>query len=189
MKSDKNRTPFYFHNGGKYDCKFILEHLALRPDYFKRPKVIGKTKESFLSIDVGAIIFRDSLNHLPAALETLSQTLRKKTEKNLTKSGWKAAFQAYKRSFPSLYKYFERNYMRIVGPENFEKIIRKGIFPYTYFTGSEVFADRELPDRKYFFNDLQQKELPEEDYQKAQELWRLFQIENFGEYHDLYLFR
>lgn len=79
--------------------------------------------------------------------------------------------------------------MRIVGPENFEKIIKKGIFPYSYFTGSEVFADRELPERKYFFNDLQQKELPEEDYQKAQEVWRIFQIENFAEWHDLYLFR
>ena len=70
MGLNKNRTPFYFHNGGKYDCKvlsqvknnfyffkfffqFIIEHLVGRPDYFRRPRVIGKTKESFLSIDVG----------------------------------------------------------------------------------------------------------------------------------------
>lgn len=25
MKSDKNRTPFYFHNGGKYDCKVLYK--------------------------------------------------------------------------------------------------------------------------------------------------------------------
>ena len=25
MKLDKNRTPFYFHNGGKYDCKVLYK--------------------------------------------------------------------------------------------------------------------------------------------------------------------
>jgi hypothetical protein len=76
-----------------------------------------------------------------------------------------------------------------VGPENFQTIIQKGVFPYSYLTSSAVFADKQLPDREHFFNDLQQKELSEEDYQKARDLWKLFKIENFGQWHDLYLYR
>ena len=139
---------------------------------------------------MGNIIFRDSLNHLPAALDSLAKTLKSKTDKKLSKnSGWEVAFEAYAQSFPTLYKYFEKNHMSIVGPQNFHKIIQKGVFPYTYFTSDRVFSDQELPERKHFYNDLQQKELSEVDYQEAKNLWSLFKMENFGQWHDLYLLR
>ena len=79
--------------------------------------------------------------------------------------------------------------MHKLGPENFEKIIQKGVFPYSYFTSEAVFNDRELPEKRHFFNDLQEKDLSEEDYQKAKDLWSLFGLKNFGDWHDLYLFR
>ena len=136
------------------------------------------------------IIFRDSLNHLPAALDALVLTLKGKIEKkNLSKRGEEDALKAYAESFPSLYKFFKKNYMHIVGRENFQKIIQKGVFPYSYLTSSKVFDDRELPERKHFYNDLQQKELSEEEYGKAKDLWSLFRLENFGQWHDLYLNR
>ena len=159
-------------------------------DQYSDPSSLVVSRSTVVKQNYLGIIFRDSLNHLPAALDALVLTLKGKVEKNLPKGeGGEDTLKAYAQSFPSLYNFFKKNYMHIVGPENFQKIIQKGVFPYSYLTSGKVFDEQELPERKHFYNDLQQKELSEEDYGKAKDLWSLFRLENFGQWHDLYLNR
>ena len=66
-------------------------------------------------------------------------------------------------------------------------ITRKGVYPYDYVTDPSKFEEKKLPDQKEFFNILNDEELTTSDYTHAQNIWQTFNIQNLGEYHDLYL--
>ena len=44
-----------------------------------------------------------------------------------------------------------------------------------------------MPDKDYFFNSLKDCSITEEEYFKACNVWKVFNIKNLGKYHDLYL--
>ena len=44
-----------------------------------------------------------------------------------------------------------------------------------------------LPDRKVFYSELNKEGITDEDYAHAQKVWKVFEIKNLGEYHDLYV--
>ena len=46
----------------------------------------------------------------------------------------------------------------------------------------EKFDKTSLPDRNAFYSKLNEK-----DYAHAQKIWKVFEIKNRGEYHDLYV--
>ena len=51
------------------------------------------------------------------------------------------------------------------------------------------FKEDRLPDIDCFFSSLKNCGINEEEYQRACDIWKVFEIENLGEYHDLYLKR
>ena len=63
----------------------------------------------------------------------------------------------------------------------------KGLYPYDYMDSEAKFAERHLPARKDFYSILTDEEISESDYAHAQKVWEVFEIENMGQYHDLYL--
>ena len=63
----------------------------------------------------------------------------------------------------------------------------KGFYPYTYMDNPEKFKETQLPPKEEFYNDLSEKEISKKDYEKAQLIWKHFNIQNMGEYHDLYM--
>ena len=44
-----------------------------------------------------------------------------------------------------------------------------------------------LPDKDKFFSSLKDCGIREKEYQRACDIWKVFEIEILGEYHDLYL--
>ena len=181
--------PFFFHNGGKYDFKHLLEGLANPENRLGRPSVIAKSKENFLCIRVGRLCFKDSFNHLSTSLEKLIETLKSKAKKQAQSSG-ESLLDCYKRLFPSMWSYYDLKYSeKLGGSEKFHTILEKGIFPYRYMTSEKVFQDTKLPEKKYFNDDLKNQKISKQDYKKAKRVWKQFQLNNLGEYHDLYLAR
>ena len=44
-----------------------------------------------------------------------------------------------------------------------------------------------LPDKEYFYSELNNEHITDEDCEHAQKVWSTFNIKNLGEYHDLYV--
>ena len=49
------------------------------------------------------------------------------------------------------------------------------------------FKERKLPDIDCFLSSLKDCGISEEDYQRACDVWKVFDFKHYGEYHDLYL--
>ena len=63
--------------------------------------------------------------------------------------------------------------------EKLELVKKKGVYPYEYFNSFEKFKETNLPDIDKFLSSL--------EYQRVSDVWKVFEIKNLGEYHDLYL--
>jgi hypothetical protein len=66
-------------------------------------------------------------------------------------------------------------------------MLRKGCFPYDYWTGPEKADETQLPPREAFFSRLTGEHVSAEDYLHAQTVWNSFMLQDLGSYHDLYL--
>ena len=66
-------------------------------------------------------------------------------------------------------------------------MLRKGVFPYDYFDGPSRMKETSLPPREDFYSKLNDEHISQEDYEHAQEVWKVFECETFERYHDVYL--
>ena len=67
----------------------------------------------------------------------------------------------------------------------FKLLLRKGVYPYEYMVTWNKFEKESLPDKEYFYGELNKEYISDEDYAHAYEVWNTFNIRNVGEYHDL----
>ncbi len=51
----------------------------------------------------------------------------------------------------------------------------------------ERFNETELPPKEAFYSELSNEHISNADYERAQKVWKKFNLKNLGEYHDLYL--
>ena len=51
----------------------------------------------------------------------------------------------------------------------------------------EKFDETTLPPKESFYSNLNLEDISDEDYAHAQKVWDVFEINNLGEYHDLYV--
>ena len=51
----------------------------------------------------------------------------------------------------------------------------------------EKFYETLIPDKEVFYSELNKEDITDEDYTHVQKVWKVFEIKNFGEYHDLYV--
>ena len=65
--------------------------------------------------------------------------------------------------------------------------LRKGFYPYEYMDSREKLDETVLPPKKAFYSKLDLEVISDEDYVHAQKVWGVFEINNLGEYHDLYV--
>ena len=71
--------------------------------------------------------------------------------------------------------------------EKLELVKKKGIYPYEYFNSFKNFKETNLPNIDKCFSSLKVCGISEKEYQRACDVWKVFEIKIFGEYHDLYL--
>ena len=68
-----------------------------------------------------------------------------------------------------------------------KQVFAKGVYPYSYMTGHDKFAETKLPPIEAFYNTLNDEPLAEKDYARAQEIWSHFDMKTMQDYHDHYL--
>ena len=86
-----------------------------------------------------------------------------------------------RRIFPSVYQSCNGNLNK------FFLLLRKGVYPYEYMDSWEKFDETALPPKEAFYSNLNLEDISNEDHAHAQIVWDVFEINNLGEYHDLYV--
>ena len=69
----------------------------------------------------------------------------------------------------------------------FKLLLRKGVYPYEYMDSWKRFKETELPSKNKFYSTLNLEDISADDYAHAINVWNTFNINNLGEYHDLYV--
>ena len=84
-------------------------------------------------------------------------------------------------TFPSVYQFCDGNLNKFV------LSLRKGVYPYEYMDSWEKFDKTRLPPKDTFYSNLNLEDISDEDYANTQKVWDVFEINNLGKYHDLYV--
>ncbi|CAB5395194.1 unnamed protein product [Rhizophagus irregularis] len=163
--SFETKVPLICHNFWGYDSHPLIKVVSK----FTADKLncIPENIEKYKAMDVGQLRFLDSFQHMGMGLDKLVECLGGKLEK-----------------FTLTVRYFTEKSYSI---DKIKLLFRKGVFPYDWTNAWEKFDRTSLPPRKDFYSLLSQQNISKEDYKHAQKVWKIFEMKNFGEYHDLYL--
>ena len=161
-----------FHNLSGYDAHMFIRELAKYST--NDMNVIAKSKENYISFSAHVPVleygdgnvktielrFMDSYKFMASSLDSLT-TKPVKGGKRLCNLS------------DDLAKY--------------KLLTRKGVYPYEYMDSWDRFNETRLPPIDKFYSKLNGVGISEDDYKHATNVWNEFNIQNLGEYHDLYL--
>lgn len=159
-------VPIFFHNLGGYDCHLFIKKLGEAPGSIK---IIPKTREKYISFtkfipineDFMQLRFVDSFKFLGISLDNLTKTMKRD-------------------DFHYISHYFPNQSL-------FNLLTRKGVYPYEYMNCWERYNEQALPSQQQFYSSLTDNYITDDEYSHAQTVWLKFNIQNLGEYTDLYL--
>ena len=94
----------------------------------------------------------------------------------------------YKKKFnKDLIKKFKNTYRFCNNDLNkFVLLLRKGVYPYEYMDSLEKFNETSLPS-KDFYSNSNMEDIDDIDYRHGNNVFKVFKLENLGDYHDLYV--
>ena len=95
----------------------------------------------------------------------------------------------YKEKFnQDLIKKFKNTYSFCNNDLNkFISLLRKGVYPCEYMDSWERFNEKSLPSKEDFYSNLNTENIDDIDYRHGNNVFKRFEFENLGDYHDLYL--
>ena len=123
--------------------------------------VITTTSEKFLSFQIVNLRFLDSLQFLTTSLNTLVHSLAVDGKDKCSHTA----------------RHYKNSYL----------VFAKVNYPYEYKDERDTFLLTELPPIDAFYSSLSEESITTEEYERAQKVWRKFNIENMQQYRDLYL--
>ena len=165
ISAEKIKIPVIFHNLKGYDTHFIMNELGeliKKGEENIKINVIAQNAEKYMAFYIGKhLSFIDSFAFMSRSLDKLAGNLEDK-------------------DFIYTKDYF-------TDPVQFNLMKRKGVYPYDYMDSFSKFNDTELPQREDFYSLLTDNNISKDDYSHAKNVWNTFNLQNMGEYHDLYL--
>ena len=69
----------------------------------------------------------------------------------------------------------------------FITFLRKGVYPYEYMDEWNKFDEKELPVKESFYSNLTMEDISDTDCKHANNVFKKFDLNNLGDYHDLYV--
>ncbi|KAJ8910948.1 hypothetical protein NQ315_014954 [Exocentrus adspersus] len=171
-----NFIPIICHNMASYDLHLFIKQLFSEKT---NVDVIAQSKEKYISITkhihVGSykdkngllkkrmlrLRFIDSLKFMASSLQTLGANLSSDL------------FFETKKHFPDQIK--------------FDLMRQKGVFPYNFVDSLDKLNYNGLPSRNDFYDKLNDEDVSELDYRRAEKVWTLFNCKTLGDYSDVYL--
>ena len=109
-------------------------------------------------------------------IDSLSQSINKIPEIDK-----KISYTALIEKLPNTYQLCNQDLSK------FDLLLRKGVYPYEYMDSWNRFKEESLPDKEYFYSELNKEHITDEDFAHTQIVWDTSNIKNLGEYNDLYV--
>ena len=165
-----------FHNLSGYDAHLFIRELG---GHASDMEVIAKNKEDYISFSIKVPV--DSY------IDKNGEDKDKLFELRFIDS-----FKFMSSSLDSLTRNLVRGGKKLFGFEDYSELqygllTRKEVYPYEYINSWDQFNETQLPPIDAFYSNLNMSSISEDDYQQAQKVWNDFEIQNLGDYHDLYL--
>ena len=66
-------------------------------------------------------------------------------------------------------------------------LLRKGVHPYEYMDSWDKFNETLIPSKESFYCNLTMENISETDYRHANNAFKIFKLNNLGDYYDLYV--
>ncbi|KAK5637863.1 hypothetical protein RI129_000146 [Pyrocoelia pectoralis] len=162
---DTHVIPVVFHNLSGYDSHFIIRQLALNIP--GQMSLLPVNKEKYISFTKSVentsvkLRFIDSFRFMASSIDKLSGYLDN-DKKSITKQNCR-------------------------NDEEFNLLVRKGIFPYEYIDSWDKLNESSLPPKETFYSHLHEEGISDESYTHANKVWTTFNVQTLGQYSDLYL--
>jgi len=167
--------PVIFHNLSGYDSHLFIKQLGKTDGNIS---CIPNNEESYISFTKQIVVdrfiskrdgqevevkrelrFIDSYRFMPDSLDKLA--------KNLQRS-----------QFNNMAQYYDGEQLTL--------LLRKGVYPYDYVSNLQKLSETSLPAKEAFYSRLNDEHVSDEDYARAQTVWKVFGLRTMREYHDLY---
>ena len=178
LKKDKT-VPVGFHNGTKYDFHLLVRELGRVNGYIR---TIARNSEQYISVE--------------KAVRISETTVTDKTGKPLIKKNtWYIrlvdTLGFLQASLANCVKTFPREEFKMLkeefGEENFDLLIRKGVFPYDWFTSiKNLDEDPKNLTKDDFYSALNDEGISDEDYAHFLNVCNKFNLGTMRNYHDFY---
>ena len=147
------------HNSQNFDQSFLIR--ALQNLDCRIPfSCLPRNSNKFSSIQIGPFIFKDSYLFLNKILDYLTGTINDEDRISL------------KQEF---------------GLDNYKLLTKKGIYPYDYFNNKDKYDELELPKKQKLFNKLNNKNISNDEYKHALNVFKTFECKDLLGYSELYL--
>ena len=172
IKPEDTKIPFIFHNLRGYNSHLIMQQIGeIAKKYAHKEKkgkeqpltinAIPNNMEKYMAFMLGNhLTFIDSFQFMSSSLDKLVSNLPKEALKYTSEE-----FTGMKLSLMS----------------------QKGVYPYGHMDSFEKFYQTELPTKDQFYRVLNDQHITNDGYNHAKRVWKTFNINTMGEYHDLYL--
>ena len=156
----------FAHNAKSYDLQLVISAISqIKDDRIKYMKSIPASSEKFIMLTMSHYCFKDMMSFCPASLDTLVQDLMER----------KGNVDILRQSV--LMKTNEK-----FSQKKFEISTRKLAFPYEFITNKEVLKMTELPPIEKFYSSLKEKTVTQEEYNHAQQFWKVHNCKNLGSF-------
>ena len=149
----------FAHNSQNFDRSFLIKALQ-NLDNIIPFSCLPRNSNKFISIQIANFIFKDTYLFLNKSLDYLTGTINNEDRISL------------KQEF---------------GEENYILLTKKGIYPYDYFDNIKKYKENKLPIKSEFFNKINNKNISNEDYKHAINVFETFKCNNLLDYSILYL--
>ena len=83
--------------------------------------------------------------------------------------------------FASTYEFYDKQINKFI------LLFKKGVYRYEYMDSWERYDEKLLPDKEYFYSSLNMEGIRDVDYRHEKKVFKEFEINNLGDYHNLYV--
>ena len=178
LKKDKT-IPVGFHNETKYDFHLLVRELGRVQGHIR---TIARNSEQYISVEK-AVRIRET-----TVVAKNGKPIVKKDTWSIRLVDTLGFLQA---SLGNCVKSFPRDEFKMLkeefGEENFDLLVRKGVFPYEYFDTIKILDEdpKNLP-KEAFYSSLNDEDISDEDYANFLNICEKFNLKTMREYHDFY---